>query len=88
MTQLVTDSQTKYNKEMKVSKNKQTSFKVDDYVKIEINKVDQTTPLHPNVILGKIISMKKHNNRSRPFKIVRTCMMFWYVITLHLCVHG
>lgn len=30
MTQLVTDSQTKYNKKMKVSRNKQTSFRVDD----------------------------------------------------------
>lgn len=63
MTQLVTDSQTKYNKKMKVSRNKQPSFRVDGYVEIEINKVDKTTPLHANVILGKIIGME-NNNRS------------------------
>ena len=50
MTQLVTDSQTKYNKKMKVSRNKQPSFRVDGYVEIEINKVDKTTPLHANTI--------------------------------------
>lgn len=88
MTQMVTDSQTKYNKKMKVSRNKQTSFRVDDYVETEINKVDKTTPLNPNVILRKIIGMENNNRIGDKvqdlFKIVRT--MFWYIITLHLCV--
>ena len=46
------------NKKMKLSRNKQRSFKVEDYVTIKIDKVDKTTPLHPNVILGKIINME------------------------------
>ena len=45
---------------MKVSRNKQTSFKVDDHVTIKISKVDKTTPLHPNVILGKIVGMENN----------------------------
>ena len=55
-TQSVMDSQTNYNKKMKLSRNKQRSFKVEDYVTIKIDKVDKTTPFHPNVILGKIIN--------------------------------
>ena len=39
---------------------KQTSFKVDDHVTIKISKVDKTTPLHPNVILGKIVGMENN----------------------------
>ena len=57
-TQSVMDSQTNYNKKMKLTRNKQRSFKVEDYVTIKIDKVDKTTPLHPNVILGKIINME------------------------------
>jgi len=58
ITQSVMDKQSEYNKKMKLSRNKPSSFKVDDYVTIKIDKVDKTTPLHPNVILGKIISME------------------------------
>ena len=57
-TQSVMDSQTNYNKKMKLSRNKQRSFKVEDYVTIKIDKVDNTTPLHPSVILGKLINME------------------------------
>lgn len=56
--QSVMDNQSEYNKKMKLSRNKPSSFKVDDYVTIKIDKVDKTTPLHPNVILGKIICME------------------------------
>ena len=57
-TQSVIDSQTNYNKKMKLSRNKQRSFKVEDYVTIKIDKFDKTTPLHPSVLLGKIINME------------------------------
>ena len=53
------DKQREYNKKMKLTRNQLSSFKVDDYVTIKIDKVDKTTPLHPNVLLGKIISMEK-----------------------------
>ena len=52
------EKQNEYNKKMKLSRNKPSSFKVDDYVAIKIDKVDKTTPLHPNIILGKILSME------------------------------
>ena len=56
--QSVMDKQREYNKKMKLTRNQPSSFKVDDYVTIKIDKVDKTTPLHPNVLLGKIISME------------------------------
>ena len=52
------DKQSEYNKKMKLSRNKPSSFKVDDYVRIKLDKVDKTTPFHPNVILGKNLSME------------------------------
>ena len=55
----VMDHQTEYNKKMKLSRKKQRSFKGDDYVTIKIDKVDKTTPRHPNTILGKIIALRK-----------------------------
>ena len=59
ITQSVMEKQSEYNKKMKLSRNKPRSFKVDDYVTIiKIDKVDKATPLHPNVILGKILSME------------------------------
>ena len=58
IAQSVMDNQTEYNKKMKLSRSKPSRFKVDDYVTIKIDKVDKITPLHPNVILGKIISME------------------------------
>ena len=57
-TQSVMDSQTNYNKKMKLSRNKQRSFKVEDYVTMKIDKVDKTAPLHPNVILSEIINVE------------------------------
>ena len=52
------EKQNEYDKKMKLSRNKPSSFKVDDYVAIKIDKVDKTTPLHPNIILRKILSME------------------------------
>ena len=43
-----------YNKEMKASRAKVDKFKIKDFVSIEINKVDKTSPLHPNLLLGKV----------------------------------
>ena len=62
LTEPLMDHQTKYNKKMKLSRKKQRSFKVDYYVTIKMNKVDKTTPLHPNTILGKIIDLEENGN--------------------------
>lgn len=45
---------------MKQSRPKVAKFHVNDYVKIKIDKVDKT-PLHPNTLLGKIISIEPAN---------------------------
>ena len=39
---------------MKEFRNKVDRFKIDDFVCIKIDKVDKASPLHPNVLLGKI----------------------------------
>ena len=39
---------------MKETRNKVNKFKIDDFVSIKIDKVDKMSPLHPNVLLGKV----------------------------------
>ena len=50
----VTGNQESYNKKMKKSRNKVEDFKIDEFVSIKIDKVDKTSPLHPNVLLAKV----------------------------------
>ena len=38
---------------------KQSEFKLSDMVVVKIDKVDKTSPLHPNILLGKIISIEE-----------------------------
>ena len=45
---------------MKESRNKVDRFKIDDFVCIKIDKVDKSSPLHPNVLLGKITEVDKY----------------------------
>ena len=33
-------------------------FKVDEMVSIKIDKVDKTTPMHPNMLIGKITAIE------------------------------
>ena len=42
------------NKKMKKSRNKAEDFKILELVSITLDKVDKTSPLHPNVLLGKV----------------------------------
>ena len=59
------DHETEYvNKKMKLSRKKQ-EVKGDDYVSIKIDKVDKTTPRHPNTIPGKIIDLKENGNYAK-----------------------
>ena len=58
--QKIKERQEQYNKKMKQSRPKVAKFHVNDYVKIKIDKVDKT-PLHPNTLLGKIISIEPAN---------------------------
>ena len=67
-TQSITDERTKKRKSISENQEdynnrmiKQTrqssrskSFKVDDMVSIKIDKVDKKTPMHPNMLMGKI----------------------------------
>ena len=50
----VSEKQECYNKKMKESRNKVDRFRIDDFVCIKIDKVDKSSPLHPNVLLGKV----------------------------------
>ena len=34
-------------------------FKIDDKVAIKIDRVNKTTPVHPNMLLGKITAIRK-----------------------------
>lgn len=50
----INEKQSSYNSRMKESRKKAPTFHKDDFVSIKIDKVDKTSPLHPNVLLGKI----------------------------------
>ena len=45
---------------MKESKRKGPTFCVDEYVAIKIDRVDKSSPLHPNVLIGKIITVENN----------------------------
>lgn len=57
--QKICQQQTQYNKQM-IKQTKQPTkarFKVDDMVAIKIVRVDKTSPIHPNMLLGKIMEI-------------------------------
>ena len=43
---------------MKESTKKAPKFHADEFVCIKIDRVDKTSPLHPNVLIGKIIEVE------------------------------
>ena len=52
----ITENQKNYDNEMvtQSQKNQPRKFKVGDIVSIKIDRVDKTSPLHSNLLLGKI----------------------------------
>ena len=54
----VSEKQTIYNKKMKASRVKVDKFKINNFVSIKIDKVDKTSPLHPNLLLGKVTEVE------------------------------
>ena len=45
---------------MKKARGKPSLFRVDKIVAIKIDKVDKTSPLHPNVLIGKILHVESN----------------------------
>ena len=39
---------------MRESRKKKDKFKIDEFVSIKIDQVDKTSPLHKNVLFGKV----------------------------------
>ena len=35
-------------------------FKINDFVFIKIDKVDKTSPLHPNLLMGKVTEVENN----------------------------
>ena len=61
-TKIGTDEKQKeYNEKMKLSRKKANMFDNDDYVSVKIDPVDKTSPLHFNVLFGKVISVESNN---------------------------
>ena len=54
------ERQTSYNEKMKLARPKAKQFEVDDYVCVKIDKVDKTSPLHPNVLFGQIVEIENN----------------------------
>ena len=47
------------NQTKRKQEKKQPKFKVGDMVAVKIGKVNKTSPLHPNMLLGKITSIEE-----------------------------
>ena len=47
------------NQTKRKQEKKQPKFKVAHMVAVKIDKVDKTSPLHPNMLLGKITSIEE-----------------------------
>ena len=56
----VNENQENYNAKMKKARGKPSLFRVDEIVAIKIDKVDKTSPLHPNVLIGKILHVENN----------------------------
>ena len=58
----VSEQQDKYNKKMMQSstRTKLKQFHIDDFISIKIDKVDEQSPLHPNVLLGKVMELENN----------------------------
>lgn len=48
------------NQTKRKQEKKQPKFTVTDMVAVKIDKVDKTSPLHPNMLLGKITSIEEN----------------------------
>ena len=60
MQKTVNENQEKYNAKMKQARSKKSYFKVNDTVAIKIDKVDKTSPLHPNALIGKVLQVENN----------------------------
>ena len=45
---------------MKASRGKVDKFKINDFVSIKIDKVEKTSPLYTNLLLGKVTEVENH----------------------------
>ena len=45
---------------MKTARGKPPLFRVDEIVVIKIDKAERTSPLHPNVLIGKILHVENN----------------------------
>ena len=60
--QKIPERQSQYNEEMvkQTSQSRKAPFKIDDMIAIKIDRVDKTSPVHPNMLLGRIMEIRKN----------------------------
>ena len=60
--QKIRERQSQYNDEMvkQTSQSGKAPFKIDDMIAIKIDRVDKTSPVHPNMLLSKIMEIRKN----------------------------
>ena len=59
--QTIREQQSQYNEEMvkQTRQSRKAPFKIDDIVAVKIDSVDKTSPVHPNMLLSKIMEIRK-----------------------------
>ncbi|XP_015780818.1 PREDICTED: EGF and laminin G domain-containing protein-like [Acropora digitifera] len=60
--QKIRERQSQYYEEMvkQTSQSRKAPFKIDDMIAIKIDRVDKTSPVHANMLLGKIMEIRKN----------------------------
>ena len=55
------ERRSQYNEEMlkQTRQPRKEPFKIDDMIVIKIDRVDKTSPVHPNMLLAKIMEIRK-----------------------------
>ena len=59
---IIRERQSQYNEEMvkQTSQSSKARFKIDDMIAIKIDRIDKTSPVHPKMLLGKIMEIRKN----------------------------
>ena len=54
----INEKQRDYSEKLRSARPKTSAYNINEVVSIKIDKVDKSSPLHPNVLIGKIISVQ------------------------------
>ena len=70
---------------MKKARGKPSLLRVDEIVVIKIYKVDTTSPLHPNVLIGKILHIENNYTKVVTIKPWNNFQIYYHQSLKQMC---